>query len=251
MMSIGQSDSAATPLQMAAVISAIANRGQYYKPRIVKRVIHPRLGILVQNRPNLKVNLLQEGLKPEHLERIRKGMWMAANVQGGTAYRAMTPLRVGGIEVAAKTGTAQTVDMGLKSQDAWLVSFAPYENPKYVVVVAVKRGAHGGSVAGPLVQLILRGLFAKDNDGLELPLTKMKESEGDFIVREKVELPDEGGIIDLAYEDESETAYEANDILLAKPVPDTPSQRIPKPTIKQEADAEGSKAPKAIIIIEE
>jgi len=247
MMSIGQSDSASTPLQMAAVVSAIANRGQYYKPRIVKRVIHPRQGILVQNRPNLKVNLLQEGLKPEHLERIRKGMWMAANVQGGTAFRAMAPLRER--DVAAKTGTAQTVDMGIKSQDAWVVSFAPYDKPKYVVVVAVKRGAHGGSVAGPLVQLILRGLFAK-GDGLELPLTKMRESEGDFIIREKVELPDEGGIIDLAYEDESETAYEANDILLATPVPHTQSPRIPKPTIKQEADAEGSKAPKAVIIEE-
>jgi penicillin-binding protein 2 len=245
MMAIGQSDSATTPLQMAAVVSSIANRGQYYKPRIVKRVIHPRQGVLVQNRPNLKVNLLQEGLNPEHLERIRKGMWMAANKIGGTARRASVTDK----DVAAKTGTAQTVDMGLKSQDAWTVAFAPYDQPKYVVVVAVKRGAHGGTVAGPLVHLILRGLFARD-DGLKLPLSKMKESHGDFIVREKVELPDQGGLLDIAYEDGGETGNEISDILMAPTITESSTPRIPKPTIKQEADAEGSTAPKAIIIEE-
>ncbi|MCP5535312.1 MAG: penicillin-binding protein 2 [Akkermansiaceae bacterium] len=245
MMSIGQSDSAATPLQMAALVSTIANRGQYYKPRLVKRVIHPRQGIIVQNRPNLKVNLLQEGLKPEHLERIRKGMWLAANELGGTARRASVKDR----DVSAKTGTAQTVDMGIKSNDAWTVAFAPYDQPKYVVVVAVKRGSSGGAVAGPLVHLILRGLFARD-EGLTLPLSKMKEFNGDFIVRASVELPDEGGLLDIAYEDGGETGNEISDIPMAAPITDTSTPRVAKPTIKQEADAEGSTAPKAIIIEE-
>ncbi|MEJ6570828.1 MAG: penicillin-binding protein 2 [Akkermansiaceae bacterium] len=245
MMSIGQSDSAASPLQMAAVVSSIANRGQYYKPRIVKRVQHPRKGTLVQNRPNLKVNLLQEGLKPEHLERIRKGMWSAANEPGGTARRASVKDR----DVAAKTGTAQTVDMGIKSNDAWTVAFAPYDQPKYVVVVAVKRGSSGGAVAGPLVHLILRGLFARD-EGLTLPLTKMKEFNGDFVVRAKVELPDQGGLLDIAYEDGGETGNEISDIPMATPIADIAAPRVAKPTIKQEADAEGSTAPKAIIVEE-
>lgn len=245
MMSIGQSDSAASPLQLAAMVSSIANRGLYYKPRIVKRVIHPRQGILVQNRPNLKVNLLQEGLKPEHLERIRKGMWSAANELGGTARRASVKDR----DVSAKTGTAQTVDKGIKSNDAWTVAFAPYDKPKYVVVVAVKRGSSGGAVAGPLVHLILRGLFARD-EGLNLPLTKMKEFDGDFIVRDKVELPDEGGLLDIAYEDAGETGNEISDIPMAAPIADPSTPRVAKPTIKQEADAAGSTAPRAIIIEE-
>ncbi|MBK1829306.1 penicillin-binding protein 2 [Verrucomicrobiaceae bacterium R5-34] len=243
MMSIGQSDSAASPLQMAAVVSTIANRGRYFKPRIVKRVIHPSNGVLVQNRPNLKVNLLQEGLKAEDLESIRKGMWMAANEQGGTARRAAYEDKV-----SAKTGTAQTNDMGIKSNDAWTVAFAPYDQPKYVVVVAVKRGSSGGAVAGPLVHLILRGLFASD-EGLKLPLVKMKEFEGDFIVREKIELPDEGGLIDLAYED-GETGDEVSNIPMAPAVAEPATPLIPKPTISQEADAEGSRTPKAIIVEE-
>ena len=245
MMSIGQSDSAASPLQIAAMVSTIANRGRYYKPRVVKRVINPHTGVLVQNRPNLKVNLLQEGLKPEHLERIRKGMWLAANEVGGTARRSA----VEGKDVAAKTGTAQTVDMGIKSNDAWTVAFAPYDQPRYVVVVAVKRGTSGGAVAGPLVHLILRGLFASE-EGLKLPLVKMEEYNGDFVVHEKIELPDEGGLIDIAYEDGGETGNEVSDIPMAPLVAETQTPIIPKPTIKQKADAEGSQAPKAIIINE-
>jgi len=245
MMSIGQSDSAASPLQLAALVSCIANRGYYYKPRIVKSVIHPRQGTLVQNRPILNVNLLKQGLTSEHLERIRKGMWLAANEQGGTARRAS----VKGRDVCAKTGTAQTVDKGIKSNDAWTVAFAPYTQPKYVVVVAVKRGSSGGAVAGPLVHLILRGLFARD-EGLELPLTKMKEYDGDFIVREKVELPKEGELLDIAYEDSGETGNEISDIPMTKPITDPSTPRIVKPTIKQRADAEGSVIPKAIVIEE-
>ncbi|MFK7909391.1 MAG: penicillin-binding transpeptidase domain-containing protein [Akkermansiaceae bacterium] len=245
MMSIGQSDSGASPLQLAAMVGAIANRGQYYKPRIVKRVIHPHQGVVVQNRPNLKVNLLQEGLKAEHLERIRKGMWMAANEPGGTAGRAAVKDR----GVSAKTGTAQTTDMGTKSNDAWTVAFAPYERPRYVVVVAVKRGTSGGAVAGPLVHLIMRGLFARD-EGLKLPLAKMKEYNGDFIVRAKVELPDQGDLLDVAYEDIGETGNEIENVLTAPAVPEIVRPRLPKPTIRQEADAEGSTAPKAIIIEE-
>lgn len=244
MMSIGQSDSASSPLQIASMVSTIANRGKYYKPRIVRNVTNPHTGVIVQNKPILKVNLLQEGLKPEHLERIRKGMWLAVNEDGGTARRAAVEDKV-----SAKTGTAQTVDMGIKSNDAWTVAFAPYEQPRYVVVVAVKRGTSGGAVAGPLVKLIFRGLFAQE-EGLQLPLTKMKEYEGDFVVHEKIELPDDANFIELAYETGGETGNEAADMPMTLLTEDTQTPMIPQPTIKQQADAAGSQAPKAIVIEE-
>ena len=254
MMAIGQSDCATTPLQLAAIVSTIANGGKYYKPRIVKQVIHPRKGTLVRNTPKLKVDLLKEGLKAEDLERIRKGMWMAANKIGGTAGKTALKDR----DVSAKTGTAQTTDMGLKAHDAWTVAFAPYDNPRYVVVVAVHRGEHGGTVAGPLVRLILRGLFAQE-DGIKLPLVKMTESQGDFEVREAVILPDEEDYIDIAYENiaaaldgenAGETGNEISEILNTQPILVMPAPHIPKPSIKQKADAEGSRIPKAIIIEE-
>ena len=254
MMAIGQSDCAATPLQMAAIVSAIANGGKYYKPRIVKEVIHPDQGKLITNTPKLKVDLLKEGLKASDLEHIRHGMWMAANKLGGTARRAALK----GRDVCAKTGTAQTVDMGIKAHDAWTVAFAPYDHPRYVVVVAVHRGEHGGTVAGPIVHLILRGLFAQE-DGIKLPLVKMKESYGDFEVRDLVELPEGEDFIDIGYNKlaeleaetaEGETGDEIPDMATNTPVLVHPATHIPTPTIKQKADAEGSKLPKAIIIEE-
>ena len=95
----------------------------------------------------------------------------------------------------------------------------------------------------------MRGLFAKD-EGLELPLTKMKEHSGDFLIREKIELPDEGGLLAIAYDDSGETGDEIADIPFARAyiVPESP--RIVKPSIRQIADAEGSVAPKAIVIEE-
>ena len=245
MMSIGQSDSAASPLQLAALVSAIANDGRYYQPRIVKRVVHPHHGTLLHNRPILKTNLAEQEVKQRDLARIRKGMWSAANELGGTARSAA----VKGRDVCAKTGTAQTVDKGIKSHDAWTVAFAPYDQPKYVVVVAVKRGSSGGAVAGPLVHLIMRGLFEKD-EGLELPLTKMKEHSGDFLIREKIELPDAGGLLSIAYDDSGETGNEISDIPVARAYTVPESPRIVKPSIRQIADAEGSVAPKAIVIEE-
>lgn len=256
MMSIGQSDCATSPLQMCAVVSAIANGGKYYKPRIVKRVEHPHKGTLVRNTPKLKLDLLNEGLKAEDLERIRQGMWLAANKVGGTARRASVKDR----NVCAKTGTAQTVDMGLKAHDAWTVAFAPKDNPRYAVVVAVHRGEHGGTVAGPLVHLILRGLFAKE-DGIKLPIVKMTESQGDFEVRESVELSEDDDFIDIAYEqlaqlenaedaNAGETGNEISEIPNNQPILVTPAPHIPKPTIRQKADAAGSRVPKAIIIEE-
>lgn len=242
MMSIGQSDSAASPLQMAALVSAIANGGKYYKPRIVKQVNNPHQGIMIEDKPELVVDLLQEGLKSDQLEKIRKGMWMAANKAGGTAKRAALE----GRDVAAKTGTAQVTDMDEKSNDAWTVAFAPYDNPKYVVVVAVKRGSSGGAVAGPLVHLILRGLFARD-EGLKLALTEMEEFEGDFIVRNEVILADPAGILNLTTDEAGETG---NEVPITSSPNIEPTPFIPRPTITQEADAAGSTAPKAIIIEE-
>lgn len=253
MMAIGQSDCATTPLQMASIVSTIANGGRYYKPRIIKKVTHPHQGTLVRNTPKLKVDLLQEGLKSEELERVRQGMWLAANKLGGTARRASVKDK----DISAKTGTAQTVDMGIKAHDAWTVAFAPYDQPRYVVVVAVHRGEHGGTVAGPLVHLIMRGLFAQE-DGIKLPLVKMTEAQGDFEVREEVVLPEGDDFIDIAYQrladsedgNNGETGNEIAEVPNSRPLPSTPSPHLPKPSIKQRADAEGSRIPKAIVIEE-
>ena len=232
-LAIGQGDSAATPLQLAALTAAIGNGGKYYRPRIVRRVFDPDRGTLIENAPELKVDLLQEGLQADHLEIIRKGMWMAVNQAGGTARRA----GLDNIEVAAKTGTAQTSDRGQKSHNAWTVAFAPYDLPRYSVAVLVQNGKSGGKVAGPLVKMILHGLFARDEGRLELPLAPLGKYRGNFDPLEEI-VPPDGDLLPLAIDEEGETGEEASAADLDTPPVRVSPRVLPLPSLAPETDAE-------------
>lgn len=245
LLSIGQGDASATPLQMTAMIAAVANGGRYYYPRIVRRVVHPEKGVLADDVPRLKVDLLKEGIDSEDLEKIRKGMWMAVNQPGGTCGRAR--LDDEEIEVAGKTGTAQTVDMGKKSHNAWTVAFAPYDAPKYAVAVVVQNGKSGGKVAGVLVHLILRGLFAAD-EGMRMPLRPIDEFPGHLDPIPEIPLP-EDALAALQIGDAGETGDEAAEAAPDLPPPAEPDEASPAPptpTITPEIDAGGTVIPRAI-----
>ena len=184
------------------------------------------------------MDITQAGVKPSDLELIRKGMWMAVNQPGGTAGRVKIP----NIEVAAKTGTAQTVDAGKKSHNSWVMSFGPYENPKYAICVVVQNGGSGGAVCGPLVNLIYRGLFAQD-EGLKLPLRPQTEFAGNTDRYEEVKLPEDVlAAIDVApLPDESgETGEESGDVPSPQTPPSNTKKVSPKPTITTEADEAGT-----------
>jgi penicillin-binding protein 2 len=245
-LAIGQGVSSASPLQLAAVTSCIANGGKYYQPRVVKKVTRDK-EVLVPDQPKLLVDLLQQGVKAEDMERIRKGMWMAVNQPGGTAGRVKMP----GIEVAAKTGTAQSVDRGKKSNNSWTVSFAPFENPKYAVCVLVVGGKSGGKVCGPLVHLIYRGLFALD-DGLKLPLQPQDEVAGNTDSIEEILLP-EDTLAAVEAVEITETADNVQTNLdTTQPNQDnepTTTDILPTPTITPEIDSAGT-IPRAIPVQE-
>lgn len=231
MLAIGQDDSEASPLQMAALVSCIANGGKYYRPRIVKRVVDPLEGVVISDIPQVKVDLLSKGVTQAELEEIRLGMWKAANEPGGTAGRAS----LSDVEVAAKTGTAQTTDFGQRSHNAWTVAFAPFEEPRYAVAVVVQNGKSGGKVAGVLVHLILRSLFAGES-GVKLPLRRMGEVPGNFDPIEEFERPDDDLVV-LAIDEGGETGEEASEAQS----PDAPvkvrPRAIPLPSITPEADS--------------
>jgi penicillin-binding protein 2 len=247
--SIGQGVSMATPLQMASVVSSIANGGKYYKPRIVKEVKNPKSGVILADEPKLEVDLMTKGLTEKDLTRIQKGMWMAVNQPGGTAGRVKIP----NIQVAAKTGTAQTNDSGKKSNNSWTVSYAPFDKPKYAVCVLVQGGKSGGKVCGPLVHLIYRGLFALD-EGMTLPLQPQKEFVGNTDMIDEIKLPEDT----LAAIEASQTPInteitETADNVTVEPVlaeplripTDEPLDVIETPTIKPELDEDGADIPRA------
>ncbi|MEN9990892.1 MAG: hypothetical protein RLZZ224_594 [Verrucomicrobiota bacterium] len=235
-LAIGQGVSSASPLQLAALTSCIANGGRYYQPRVVKQVARGS-EILIADQPKLLTNLLDQGVKPEDMERIRKGMWMAVNQPGGTAGRVKMP----NIEVAAKTGTAQSVDRGKKSNNSWTVSFAPFENPKYAVCVLVIGGKSGGKVCGPLVHLIYRGLFALD-EGLRLPLQPQDEVKGNTDSIEEILLP-EDTLAAVQAEEITETAADVESNVKTPSTNsenDNPTEILPTPTITPEIDSAGT-----------
>ena len=259
-LSIGQGDSLATPLQMCAVAACVANGGKYYKPRIVKQAVSEDGKIVIPDAPKLDVDLSQSGIKASDIELIRKGMRMSTNDPGGTSGKA----KLTDIVIASKSGTAQTTDNGKKSNNSWIMSFAPYENPKYAICILVQNGGSGGGVCGPLVNLVFRGLFARDK-GVKLPLKPMTKALGNTDRIEKtIEISPEtiaaveAGEIATAplpiaaaetppvtEEPAGETGEEAGEVASGTHTP--PSTAVtPTPTITPEVDAEGSVIPKAI-----
>jgi len=262
MTSIGQGYMLATPLQLTAMISSVANGGKYFQPRVVKKVTAEDGSVLVPDFPKLEVDLLQSGIKESDLALIRKGMFKAVNESGGTAGK----VRMEDIEICAKSGTAQTTDNGKESNNSWIMSFAPYEDPKYAVVILVQAGGSGGGVCGPLVNMVYTGIFAQDG-GMRLPLKPQTEYKGHLDRIEAIEpVKDVLAAIEASEippsdpdatvstsdgDDIVETGDDVGEILPdAAPVNTTPTNTTPKPTITEETDREGQVIPRATPINE-
>lgn len=124
-MSIGQGDNAQTVVNMARFYSALATDGYAPKPEIVRR--KPERSRIIS-------------LPPDELAILRNAL-VGVTSAGGTAASAALS---GGVELAGKTGTAQTAsaDKGL-CDHAWFVGFAPADKPKIVVSVLLECGTHG------------------------------------------------------------------------------------------------------------
>lgn len=245
-LSIGQGDSLATPLQLCALTACLANGGRYYEPRLIKEASMPDGRRLIEDRPKLRLDLVEEGVPPAGLEHIRKGMWKAANEPGGTAGRARIP----DVEVAAKTGTAQTADAGKRSHNSWTIAFAPYDEPRYAVAVLVQNGKSGGKVCGPLVHLILRGLLARD-EGMILPLSRLDPALGHLDPIEEIVLP-EDVIAALEGTEGGETGDESAPTIEVRPTVTLPAEETvtPEPVITPEVDEAGSVVPRAVPVEE-
>jgi len=97
---------------------------------------------------------------------LRQSMWAVVN-DGGTGVGARIP----GLDIAGKTGTAQTIAKSRadKGQDhAWFAAFAPAKAPEVVVVVLVERGGKGGQVAAPIARKILNAIFFEKIAAVEI-----------------------------------------------------------------------------------
>jgi len=146
---IGQMDVAATPLQMASVAQTIANGGERLEPYLVARVRDANLEIVKDTEP-VSAGRAVSAATARTLTEMMVGV-----VASGSG----TAARVPGVQVAGKTGTAQTTKEA--APHAWFIGFAPADAPQVAVAVLVEHGgsmgseATGGAVAAPIARKVL------------------------------------------------------------------------------------------------
>lgn len=143
-IAIGQGLLLASPMQMAVFTAAVANGGRVLRPRLV-RGGHPDGEALGRVEcPAAALNV------------VRGGMLDVVSGEGGTGRRA----RVAGIEVAAKTGTAEYETGRVKRKYGWMIAFAPADTPRVAVAMVVEDAQTGGLTVGPRLQRVLTTIFA-------------------------------------------------------------------------------------------
>ncbi|BAC72051.1 penicillin-binding protein [Streptomyces avermitilis] len=155
--SIGQFETATTPLQMAMVASAVANDGTLMKPYMVDKLQAPSLDVLSQTDP-------QEMSKPlsEKNAQILQSM-METVVKQGTGTNA----QISGVTVGGKTGTAQHGLNNSENPYAWFISYAKLSDGSSPVAVAVvvedenanRDDISGGGLAAPIARSVMKAVI--------------------------------------------------------------------------------------------
>ena len=155
---IGQGDIEVTPMQIAVLISAIANGGKVLEPRLVGRIEpqDPASGEAPTIFPSGLVRG-ELGVHPRSLKILQDAMLAETEDPEGTGRTAVVP----GLRICGKTGTGQVADEHNRIVDhtTWFASFAPYENPRYAVVVMVQSGISGGVTCVPVAHDIYQAIL--------------------------------------------------------------------------------------------
>jgi penicillin-binding protein 2 len=142
-MAIGQGEIGTTPLQMANMTAAIANRGYYYIPHIVKSIGEEKK-IDQKFLTKQKINI-----DSANFETIILGMEAAVNGEGGATAR-IAALK--DIIVCGKTGTAQNPH---GKDHSVFIAFAPKDDPKIAIAVFVENAGFGATYAAPVASLMI------------------------------------------------------------------------------------------------
>jgi penicillin-binding protein 2 len=153
-LGIGQDRMTTTPLQLANAMCIIANRGYYYTPHFVQKIDNEtEEDTVFLNKYRVKHEVLTQ-ISDAAYQSVIDGMHDVVTM--GTARVAMIP----GIEVCAKTGTAQNSRIidGKKldlPNNSMFVCFAPKDNPRIAIAVAVENAGYGSTWAGPIARILI------------------------------------------------------------------------------------------------
>lgn len=179
---IGQGFNLATPIQLAMMLSVVANGGTKYQPYLVDSVLNGDGSEFAkpQRLAGKHIDISQQTI-----DYMRMGM-SATTQEGGTAsYFNALPRKIAG-----KTGTAENShgrDHGL------FVAYGPVEDPELVVVCIVEQGGYGSSAAGPIVYKAFeeyfreRGWMPEEEPVTAAPVDVLMQPSADYAVEKKQE----------------------------------------------------------------
>ncbi|MFP3859964.1 MAG: penicillin-binding protein 2 [Bacteroidales bacterium] len=144
-LGIGQGELGTTPLQMANMTAAIANRGYYYIPHAVRSIKGDHT---IDERLKEKQYV---SIDSSNFEPVIDGMDLAVNGEPGSGSTARSAA-IEGITVCGKTGTAQNPH---GEDHSIFIAFAPKDDPKIAVSVYIENGGYGATYAAPAAKLVI------------------------------------------------------------------------------------------------
>jgi penicillin-binding protein 2 len=156
-LSIGHGEVLVTPLQMAVLTAAVANGGKVLRPRLVS-AIRSLDDASSQNAETFAAGVTQAQLhmSQRSLNLVREAMLADVENPAGTGYQGS---HLSNYKICGKTGTAKITP---ELRKTWFVSFAPFENPRYTVVVVVEPGVSGGHTCAPIAKKVYEALIKRD-----------------------------------------------------------------------------------------
>ena len=146
---IGQGFQLVTPIQMASLISQIANGGKRYRPYVVSRLVSPNGETVQEFQPELLGTI---PLSDKTLTAIRTAL-RDVSTDAGTAGYIFDGFSV---PIASKTSTVENPQ---GDDHGWFVAYGPYDNPTIAVAVIVEQGGYGSDSAAPIARKIMEAAF--------------------------------------------------------------------------------------------
>ena len=148
MLGIGQSITQLTPIAVARYVCAIANGGTVFDAQIVDKIIAADGTVVLEKEPVIANQIVTD---PYYFQLIHEGMEDVTSMEdGGTAGKYFQETEYA---IAAKTGTSQRTELDVEN-NAWIVGYAPADDPQIVVVVYIQNGYAGAQASPALIKVI-------------------------------------------------------------------------------------------------
>ena len=154
--SFGQGIDLITPMQMALINNTVANNGQMMRPSLVMKIVDPDGSTVLSSGPQS----LGTPVSDTTASHVRDAMYGVVQCGSGRFSTPAPELNTSPYAIIAKTGTGEVAG-GKQPSQAWLITEAPYQNPRLAIVAMRENAGEGGSVDGPIVTRLYNDIFSK------------------------------------------------------------------------------------------